>query len=192
MSSQRGIPVLIRGERPGALRLENGAYDAVDRGIMEADVTRHLRGELPALLSIPIMQSGLVHFACMDCDRHGEGDVAIDHKAVALKISETLTATHHLQVEVAKERPHLAVLQGAGWLRCGNGPATRGKVHARIRDRRDDRNFPETGSVEGRTTGFRHQFTLFLGGADRVRRGWRTAGFRSVHCAGTLACGIWV
>ncbi len=88
ISSQGEFQYLFAGNDQAHYVWNNGAYDAVDRGIMEADVTRHLRGELPALLSIPIMQSGLVHFACMDCDRHGEGDVAIDHKAVALKISE--------------------------------------------------------------------------------------------------------
>ncbi len=88
ISSKGEFQHLFAGNDPGHYVWNNGAYDAVDRGITQEDVTRHLRGELPALLSIPIMQSGLVHFACMDCDRHGEGDVAIDHKAVALKISE--------------------------------------------------------------------------------------------------------
>jgi len=63
-------------------------YVALDHGVTLDDIERHLRGEYPSVLSIPILPSGLVHFACGDCDRHGEDDPPIDHVEVAKRITE--------------------------------------------------------------------------------------------------------
>ena len=82
-------------------------YITVNRGITEDDIARHLRGELPGLLSIPIFptksmttwhaDSGDVpmevtvfncHFAAGDCDRHSEEDEPINYVAVARRITK--------------------------------------------------------------------------------------------------------
>ena len=63
-------------------------YLAVNHGLTLLDIERHLAGRLPSVLSIPILPTGLCHFACGDCDRHGAADAAIDFAAVARRIAE--------------------------------------------------------------------------------------------------------
>ncbi len=63
-------------------------YCAVERGIQLADVERHLSGQEPGLLSIPIRPSGLTGFAAIDADRHADADVALNHAELARKVTE--------------------------------------------------------------------------------------------------------
>lgn len=64
-----------------------GVYSAIGQGITLADVERHLRGELPGLLTIPIMPNGLTHLGCGDVDRHKPDDPPLDHAAIAREIT---------------------------------------------------------------------------------------------------------
>jgi hypothetical protein len=52
------------------------------------DTERHLAGITPSILSIPILRNGNSHFGGIDCDRHGDNDPAIDHVALAKRITE--------------------------------------------------------------------------------------------------------
>jgi hypothetical protein len=79
---------IFRGNEAAHYTFKPGVYAAIDRGITIEDIERHLRGELPGLLSIPILAGDLCHFAAGDCDRHFEADEPIDFVAVAKKISE--------------------------------------------------------------------------------------------------------
>ena len=63
-------------------------YDDVDRGITPEDVARHLRGEAPSLLSIPILPGGNCHFGAIDIDRHNPEDPPVDHAALARRVTE--------------------------------------------------------------------------------------------------------
>jgi len=79
---------LFRGN-PAAhyVRSEDGKYSAVDRGIEPADIERHLRGEYPSVLSIPIDHQNRSFFGVIDVDRHGD-EPALDHAALAQRVTE--------------------------------------------------------------------------------------------------------
>lgn len=62
-------------------------YEVVERGIAVEDVLRHLNGETPSLLSIPIDADGLSHFGVIDVDRHGD-EPSIDHAELAKRIAD--------------------------------------------------------------------------------------------------------
>ena len=63
-------------------------YLAIHRGIELADIERHLRGEVPSLLDIPIDEAGLSHFGVLDVDRHEDADESVDHVALAKRVTE--------------------------------------------------------------------------------------------------------
>ena len=67
---------------------EGGRYRNVDRGIAAADVIRHLGGENPSLLSIPILPDGKCCFGAIDVDRHKKEDGTVDHAALARRVTE--------------------------------------------------------------------------------------------------------
>jgi hypothetical protein len=88
------------------LRYENGRYETIqrnadgswetrtkDKAIPRSDPwpqawERHLRGEYPSLLSIPIMPKGVVYFAALDIDRHeGSPLPPLDCAALAKEIT---------------------------------------------------------------------------------------------------------
>lgn len=68
-------------------------YLSVKRGITLDDVARHLRGEEPSILSIPINHDGISFFGAIDVDRHDISEInyiaePIDCVALARKITE--------------------------------------------------------------------------------------------------------
>ena len=65
-----------------------GWYQTEKRSLTLEDVQRHLRGEEPSLLSIPILPTGNCHFADADIDCHTDSDTPVDHPALARKITE--------------------------------------------------------------------------------------------------------
>jgi hypothetical protein len=101
MSSAEEFLQLFRGNPAAHCTFDTltKSYVTLDGGITLADVERHLRGEQPGLLSIPILPTGLCHFAAGDCDRHAEADIAIDHPEVARKIDEM-----HLPLVITKSK----------------------------------------------------------------------------------------
>jgi hypothetical protein len=48
---------------------------------------RHMEGQYPSLLSIPIMPDGSVYFAALDIDRHANSDISLDHAQLAKEVS---------------------------------------------------------------------------------------------------------
>jgi hypothetical protein len=87
MSLEQAFQSIFAGNPAAHYTWKPGVYAAIDRGITEDDVARHLRGEEPGLLSIPVLANGLCHFAAGDCDRHSEADPPLDHAAVAREIT---------------------------------------------------------------------------------------------------------
>jgi AAA domain-containing protein/TOTE conflict system primase-like protein/IclR-like helix-turn-helix domain-containing protein len=79
---------LFRGNPAVHYTRGDGAYKLVERGITLDDAERHLSGQEPSLLSIPILPDGNCHFACIDVDRHGEGDSPVDHVLLARRVTE--------------------------------------------------------------------------------------------------------
>ena len=73
-------------------------YGAIDHGITDEDIARHFRGEKPSLLSVPVEPSAplsseysvptLSRFGALDPDRHEPDDIAIDHVALARRVTE--------------------------------------------------------------------------------------------------------
>lgn len=88
MSFEQTFGELFQGNPEAHYTWKPGEYNAISRGITEDDIKRHLSGTEPGLLSIPVLPSGLCHFACGDCDRHAEEDEPLDHAEVARKITE--------------------------------------------------------------------------------------------------------
>lgn len=82
------------GERPVGKQ-----YLAIDQGIDPAPVRRHLLGEEPSVLSIPINAGGLSHWGCLDVDRHKETDPAVDHAQLARTVTEL-----HLSLVVCRSK----------------------------------------------------------------------------------------
>lgn len=70
------------------VRTADGKYEAVERGITDDDIARHLRGDAPSLLSIPIDSTGRSHFGVIDVDRHAEDDEPVNYEDLARKITE--------------------------------------------------------------------------------------------------------
>src|SRR5580700_1260444 len=64
------------------------SYVVKEEGITLADVERHLRGDEPGLLCVPILDDGTTILACIDADRHQPKDKPIDCAAVAKRITE--------------------------------------------------------------------------------------------------------
>jgi hypothetical protein len=62
-------------------------YVCVERGLTAEDFRRHLAGQEPGVLSIPILPDGKCHFGVADCDRHGENDPPVDPVALAKKVT---------------------------------------------------------------------------------------------------------
>src|SRR6266852_6032409 len=74
----------VHGENDTA----KGWYRTEERALTPEDIQRHLRGEEPSLLSIPILPTGNCHFADGDVDCHNEGDTPVDHAVLAKQITE--------------------------------------------------------------------------------------------------------
>jgi hypothetical protein len=88
MSLAEAFGKIFEGNGTAHYTWKPGEYNFIDRGITDADIERHLRGEEPGVLSIPIMANGRCHFAAGDADRHAEEDEPIDYVAVAKRITE--------------------------------------------------------------------------------------------------------
>lgn len=81
---------LFRGN-PDAHYVRSSAtskYEAVHSGITLADVERHLRGDEPSVLSIPILPNGQCYFGAIDIDVHDATDTPVDHAALARRVTE--------------------------------------------------------------------------------------------------------
>src|SRR5580704_16480506 len=87
MSAERFMK-LFSGNPLAHYTRANGEYKAETRGIVLADIERHLAGREPALLSIPIKPDDNCYFGAIDADRHGENDPPIDHAALARRVTE--------------------------------------------------------------------------------------------------------
>jgi hypothetical protein len=63
-------------------------YGAVEHGVTVGDIERHLRGEEPSLLSVPILPNGFCFFfGAIDVDRHKDDDAAVDLAVLAEQVS---------------------------------------------------------------------------------------------------------
>jgi hypothetical protein len=51
------------------------------------DIERLLSGTAPSILSIPIRKDGHAFFGSIDADRHGDGDVSVDHVGLARQVT---------------------------------------------------------------------------------------------------------
>lgn len=65
-----------------------GWYRTENRALTPADAQRHLRGEEPSILSIPIRPTGNCHFADGDVDCHDEQATPVDHAVLAKRVTE--------------------------------------------------------------------------------------------------------
>jgi TOTE conflict system, Archaeo-Eukaryotic Primase domain len=78
---------LFRGNPAAHYTRQGGKYERIDGAITLADVERHVRGDEPSVLSIPILPDANCFFGALDVDRHLDSDAAVDHAALAKQVT---------------------------------------------------------------------------------------------------------